>query len=68
MIDPRPSLIAVCHGTADVIQAVNFAVGNGVEISVRGGGHNVAGTAVCDDGQYDPDNVFHMNQNVRPLP
>src|SRR5262245_30969588 len=50
MIDKRPALIARCAGTADVIQAVRFAAERGSLVSVRGGGHNVAGTAVCDDG------------------
>jgi FAD/FMN-containing dehydrogenase len=38
------------HRTADVVAAVRFARDHDVEIAVRGGGHNVAGTAVCDDG------------------
>lgn len=50
MIDKRPGLIARCVGTADVITAVNFARENDLHVAVRGGGHNVAGTAVCDDG------------------
>ncbi|HTY80780.1 MAG TPA: FAD-binding oxidoreductase [Candidatus Bathyarchaeia archaeon] len=50
MIDKRPALIARCAGTADVIEAVRFAAAQGCLVSVRGGGHNVAGTAVCDDG------------------
>jgi FAD/FMN-containing dehydrogenase len=49
-IDKYPALIARCTGTADVIDVVNFARKNGIEVSVRGGGHNVAGTALCDDG------------------
>jgi FAD/FMN-containing dehydrogenase len=49
-IDRRPGLIARCTGTADVAAAVRFARAGGLEIAVRGGGHNVAGTAVCDDG------------------
>ena len=49
-IDRRPRLIARCTGTADVIAAVRFAREHNLEIAVRGGGHNVAGTAVCDDG------------------
>jgi FAD binding domain/Berberine and berberine like len=46
----RPRLIARCSGTADVAAAVRFARDRDLEIAVRGGGHNVAGTAVCDDG------------------
>lgn len=49
-IDRRPRLIARCVGTADVVAAVRFAREHDLEIAIRGGGHNVAGTAVCDDG------------------
>jgi FAD/FMN-containing dehydrogenase len=50
MIDKRPALIARCSGTADVIAAVKFAREYDLLLSVRGGGHNIAGTALCDDG------------------
>jgi FAD/FMN-containing dehydrogenase len=49
-IDRRPRLIARCIGPADVVAAVRFAREHDLEIAIRGGGHNVAGTAVCDDG------------------
>ena len=49
-IDKHPAIIARCTGVADVIDAVNFARANGVLVAVRGGGHNVAGNAVCDGG------------------
>ncbi len=49
-VDRRPRLIARCSGTADVAAAVRFAREHDLEVAVRGGGHNVAGTAVCDDG------------------
>ena len=49
-VDRRPRLIVRCSGTADVAAAVRFARARDLEIAVRGGGHNVAGTAVCDDG------------------
>jgi FAD/FMN-containing dehydrogenase len=49
-IDRHPRLIARCNGTADVIAAVRFAREHDLEIAIRGGGHNVAGTAVCDAG------------------
>jgi FAD/FMN-containing dehydrogenase len=49
-IDRRPRLIARCIGAADVVAAVRYARDHDLEIAVRGGGHNVAGTAVCDDG------------------
>ena len=48
--DKRPAIIAQCSGTADVIDAVNFAREQGLLVAVRGGGHNVAGNAVCDGG------------------
>jgi FAD/FMN-containing dehydrogenase len=50
MIDRRPALIARCLGSADIADAVNFARTRGLDLAVRGGGHNVAGRAVCDDG------------------
>lgn len=50
MIDKRPLLIAECRGAADVIAAVNLARERGLTLSVRGGGHNVAGNAINDGG------------------
>jgi FAD/FMN-containing dehydrogenase len=50
MIDRRPALIARCRGAADVIDAVNFARDNAMPVSIRGGGHNVRGTAVSEGG------------------
>ena len=66
MVDKRPGIIARCTGVADVVAAVTFAREHGLLVAVRGGGHNVAGNAVCDDGividlsgmkgvQVDPD-------------
>ena len=49
-IDRRPSVIARCAAAADAAAAVGFACEHGLEVSVRGGAHNPAGTAVCDDG------------------
>jgi hypothetical protein len=49
-IDRRPRLVARCIGPADVVAAVRFARDHDLEIAIRGGGHNVAGTATCDDG------------------
>jgi FAD/FMN-containing dehydrogenase len=50
MIDRRPGLIARCTSTGDVARAVRFARTHGLIVSVRGGGHNVAGNAICDGG------------------
>lgn len=50
MIDKRPSLICQCASQSDVINAVNFARKHDILISVKSGGHNVAGNAVCDGG------------------
>src|ERR1700674_1050939 len=50
MIDRRPAVIARCAGTADVIACVRFAREHDVLVSVRGGGHSIAGKAVCDGG------------------
>jgi FAD/FMN-containing dehydrogenase len=50
MIDRRPGLIARCKSPDDVVQAVKFASKHALLVSIRGGGHNIAGNAVCDDG------------------
>ena len=50
MIDRRPALIACCSGAADVINSINFARSHHLLLAVRGGGHNLSGNAVCDDG------------------
>ncbi|NNF04732.1 MAG: FAD-binding oxidoreductase [Rhodothermales bacterium] len=50
MFDRRPAVIARCVGTPDVIHAVNFARENDLLTAVKGGGHNSAGNAACDDG------------------
>jgi FAD/FMN-containing dehydrogenase len=50
LIDKRPALIVRCLNTADVVDAVNTARDAGLELSVRGGGHNVAGKAVTEGG------------------
>lgn len=50
MIDKRPALIVCCAGAADVVRAVRFAGEHKLLVAVRGGGHNIAGNAVCDGG------------------
>jgi FAD/FMN-containing dehydrogenase len=50
LVDKRPAVIAQCRGTADISDAVAVARTHGLRISIRGGGHNVAGRAVVDAG------------------
>jgi FAD/FMN-containing dehydrogenase len=50
MIDRRPSVIVQCVQAEDVPPAIRFARDNGLELSIRGGGHNIAGNALCDNG------------------
>lgn len=50
LIDRRPALIVRCRWAGDIVAALAFAHRNGLEISIRGGGHNVAGRAVTDGG------------------
>jgi len=50
LIDRRPAAIAQCRGSADIADAVRLGTSLGLEIAVRGGGHNVAGRATVDDG------------------
>ena len=70
MIDRKPALIARPTGAADVITAVNFARENDMLVSVKGGGHNVAGNAVCEDGLMidlaEMDNV-HVDTETRTV-
>jgi FAD/FMN-containing dehydrogenase len=50
LIDKRPALIARCRGEADIVAAVNFGREAALEVSVRGGGHSIAGTCATDGG------------------
>ena len=50
MVEKKPALIARCRDAADVVASVNFAREHSLLLSVRGGGHNVAGNALCDGG------------------
>lgn len=50
MIDRKPAMIARCTSAEDVVQAIEFGRKHNLLISIRGGGHNIAGNAVCDDG------------------
>jgi FAD/FMN-containing dehydrogenase len=50
MIDRKPAMIARCTSADDVVAAVNFAREHDLLVSIRGGGHNIAGNAVCDGG------------------
>jgi FAD/FMN-containing dehydrogenase len=50
MIDRKPAIIIRCKNADDVVQAVTYARDHNLPMSIRGGGHNVAGHAVCDDG------------------
>ena len=49
-IDRYPAAIAHCESTADVAAAITFARTQGLDVSIRGGAHSTAGTAVCDNG------------------
>lgn len=50
MIDRKPALIVRCATSEDIVQAIEFGRTQNLLISIRGGGHNIAGNAVCDDG------------------
>ncbi|MFW6193621.1 MAG: FAD-binding oxidoreductase [Gemmatimonadota bacterium] len=68
MIDERPALIAQCTCAADVRTAVHFAREHGLLLSVRGGGHNVAGDAVCGGGlmiDLSPMSAVEVNPETR---
>jgi FAD/FMN-containing dehydrogenase len=62
MIERRPALIVRCAEADDVPHAISFARENGLEISIRGGGHNIAGNALCNNGVMID---FSTMRNVR---
>ena len=70
-VNKHPRLIAQCSGVADVIAAVNFGRENELLAAIRGGGHNVGGRALCDDGlvidlsRMRSVHVDAVNQTVR---
>lgn len=59
MIDRRPALIARVAGTDDIRMALDFALDRGLPIAVRGGGHNVSGSALVDDGVVIDNSLLH---------
>src|SRR4026207_2146611 len=68
LIDKRPALIARCHGTADVADAVKLARSKALEIAVRGGGHNVGGRGTIDGGlmiDLSPMKGIHVDPSKR---
>jgi FAD/FMN-containing dehydrogenase len=50
MINRHPGAVVRCKGAADIVRAVRFAREHGLLLAVRGGGHNIAGNAVCEGG------------------
>ena len=68
MIDRRPAVIVRCSGVADIMRAVAFARDRDLAVAVRGGGHNIAGTAVCDNGlmiDLSPMTAVRINPETR---
>jgi FAD/FMN-containing dehydrogenase len=70
LIDKHPAAIARCHGVADVVDAVKLARTLGLDVAVRGGGHNVAGHATLDHGlliDLSPMKGIHVNPRTRTV-
>src|SRR6516165_8148143 len=70
LVDKRPALIARCRGVADIVNAINFARTLGLEVAVRGAGHNVAGRATIDGGlmiDLSAMKGVHVDPNTRKV-
>src|SRR5215208_2033016 len=70
LIDKRPTAIAACRGVADIVDAVGLARAAGLQVSVRGGGHNVAGRAAIDRGlmiDLSPMKGIHVDGRARTV-
>jgi hypothetical protein len=66
MIDRRPAIIAYCANVNDVIQSIAFARETGILTSVRSGGHNIAGSSLCDGGLViDVSRMNKVNRGCR---
>jgi len=68
LVDKKPALIARCCGTADIVETVKLARALGLEVAIRGGGHNVAGRATIDGGlmiDLSPMKGIHVNPATR---
>ena len=70
LVDKRPALIARCHSVADVVGAIDLTRSLGLEVAVRGGGHNVAGRATIDGGvmiDLSPMKGIHVDPKNRTV-
>jgi FAD/FMN-containing dehydrogenase len=70
LIDKRPALIARCSGVADVVEAIGLAREHNLLLAVRGGGHNVSGSAICDGGlviDLSAMHAVHVDQTARTV-
>jgi FAD/FMN-containing dehydrogenase len=70
LIDKRPAMIAQCSSVADVVEGISLAREYNLLLSVRGGGHNVSGSAVCDGGlviDLSAMHAVHVDQRTRTV-
>jgi FAD binding domain len=68
LVDKKPALIAQCRDTVDIVEAVKLARTLGLEVAIRGGGHNVAGRATVDGGlmiDLSPMKGIHVDPATR---